>query len=136
MSEKRAVFRSNTLRKFLQHAAVVVSDPPFSMLLNRVPSADRRWLGSHHPTTFMAFLSYSQDAYMKWREGSLPAELRNGWELVIMNLVNALGGTDFWDDRGYLFGDEFRHHIESDIRKRKPHPRAKPGGAFSIGDTN
>ena len=86
--------------------------------------------------TFMAFLSYSQDAFIKWREGSLSADLWLGWELVMMNLVNAPGGKDFWGERGYLFGDEFRDHVENDIMKRKPNPNAKPMGAFSIGDIN
>jgi len=84
-------------------------------------------------STFMAFLSYSQDAFIKWREGSLSAELWRGWELVMMNLVNAPGGKDFWGERGYLFGDEFRRHVENDIMQREPHPLAKPMGAFSIG---
>jgi len=84
--------------------------------------------------TFMAFLSYSQDAFIKWREGSLSAELWRGWELVMMNLVNAPGGKEFWGERGYCFGDEFQDHVENDIMKRKPDPRAKPMGAFSIAD--
>ena len=84
--------------------------------------------------TFMAFLSYSQDAFIKWREGSLSADLWMGWELLMMNLVNAPGGKEFWGERGYLFGDEFRDHVENDIMKRKPDARAKPMGAFSIGD--
>lgn len=83
--------------------------------------------------TFMAFLSYSQDAYIKWREGALSAKLWQGWELVMMNLVNAPGGKDFWAERGYLFGDRFRQHLENDIMQRTPHPRAMPMGAFSIG---
>lgn len=86
--------------------------------------------------TFMAFLSYSQDAFIKWREGSLSADLWLGWELVMMNLVNSPGGREFWGERGYLFGDEFRNHVENDIMKRKPNPSAKPMGAFSIGDAN
>jgi len=85
-------------------------------------------------STFMAFLSCSQDAYLKWREGSLSPELWSGWELVMMNLVHAPGGRDFWDERGYLFGDAFRDHVENHIMKREPHPRAKPLGAFSIAD--
>jgi len=83
--------------------------------------------------TFMAFLSYCQDAFIKWREGTLSAELWSGWELVMMNLVNAPGGVEFWRERGYLFGEEFQAHVENDIMKRKPHPRAKPMGAFPIG---
>lgn len=82
--------------------------------------------------TFMAFLSCSQDAFIKWREGSLAPDLWRGWELVIMNLVHAPGGKAFWGERGYLFGDKFRDHIDNDIMKRKPHALARPLGAFSI----
>jgi len=84
--------------------------------------------------TYMAFLSCSQDAFIKWREGSLSEELWMGWELVMMNLVNAPGGKEFWGERGYLFGERFRDHVENVIMKRKPHPLAKPMGAFSIAD--
>jgi hypothetical protein len=83
--------------------------------------------------TFMAFLSCSQDAFIKWREGSLSPELWSGWELVMMNLVIPPGGQAFWQERGYLFGAEFRGHVENDIMKRKPHASAKPMGAFPIG---
>jgi hypothetical protein len=83
--------------------------------------------------TFMAFLSCSQDAFIKWREGSLSTELWSGWELVMMNLVIPPGGQEFWRERGYLFGGEFRSHVENDIMKREPHANAKPMGAFSIG---
>jgi len=56
-----------------------------------------------------------------------------GWELLIMNLVSSPGGKEFWKERGYLFGEEFRRHVEGDLMKRQPHPDAKPMGAFSIG---
>lgn len=87
-------------------------------------------------STFMAFLSCSQDAFLKWREGLLARDLWMGWELVMMNLLGAPGGKDFWSERGYLFGDDFRKHIEDDLIKRKPHISAKPMGAFSIGSTS
>ena len=83
--------------------------------------------------TYMSFLSYSQNAFLKWREKLLAPPLWMGWELVIMNLVCAPGGKDFWKDRGYMFGEEFRRHVEDDLMKREPHPDAKPMGAFSIG---
>jgi hypothetical protein len=83
--------------------------------------------------TFMAFLSYSQNAFLKWREGLLESLLWMGWEFVIMNLVCAPGGRAFWKDPAYMFGDEFRRYVESDLMKREPHPEAKPMGAFSIG---
>lgn len=81
---------------------------------------------------FMAFLSYSQNAFLKWREKLLAPPLWLGWELVIMNLVCAPGGKELWKDRGYLFGEEFRRYVEDDLMKRQPHPDAKPLGAFSI----
>ena len=56
-----------------------------------------------------------------------------GWELLIMNLVSSAGGKGFWKERGYLFGEEFRRHVEDDLMKRTPHADAKPMGAFSIG---
>ena len=83
--------------------------------------------------TFMAFLSCSQDAFIKWSEGSLSSELWSGWELVMMNLVIPPGGQDFWRERGYLFGNEFRNYVENEVMKREPHPDARPMGAFSIG---
>src|SRR5439155_3149476 len=82
---------------------------------------------------FMAFLSYSQNAFLKWREKMLEPPLWMGWELLIMNLVSSAGGKAFWKERGYLFGEEFRRHVENDLMKRTPHPDAKPMGAFSIG---
>ena len=85
--------------------------------------------------TFMAFLSCSQDAFIKWREGSLSPDLWSGWELVMMNLVIPRGGQAFWQERSYLFGKEFRDYVENDIMKRKPHPRAQPMGAFPIGSS-
>ena len=82
---------------------------------------------------FMAFLSYSQNAFLKWHEGLLASPLWLGWELVIMNLVCAPGGKAFWKDRAYMFGDEFRRYIEDEVIKRQPHPDAKPMGVFPIG---
>lgn len=38
---------------------------------------------------FMSFLSYGQNAFYQWRQGSLSPELWVGWELLIMNLVSA-----------------------------------------------
>ena len=76
--------------------------------------------------TFMAFLSYSQNAFLKWRERMLEPPLWMGWELLIMNLVSSPGGKEFWKERGYLFGEEFRRHVEDDLMKRTPHPDAKP----------
>jgi hypothetical protein len=47
-----------------------------------------------------------------------------------MNFAGAPGGRAFWKERAYLFGEEFRRHVEDDLMKRTPHPDAKPMGAF------
>ena len=73
------------------------------------------------------------EAFLKWRKGLLAQPLWRGWELVIMNLVCAPGGKAFWKDGAYMFGDQFRRYVESDLMTREPHPDAKPMGAFSIG---
>jgi hypothetical protein len=85
--------------------------------------------------TFMSFLSYSQNAFLKWREGLLKPALWLGWEQVMMNLFGAPGGKALWKERSYLFGEEFRRYIENDLMKREPHPDAKPLGAFPIGQS-
>ena len=83
--------------------------------------------------TFMSFISYSQNAFLKWREGLLKPALWLGWEQVMMNLFGAPGGKVLWKERSYLFGEEFRRYIENDLMVRPPHPDAKPLGAFTIG---
>lgn len=61
------------------------------------------------------------------------AQLWLGWEQVMMNLFGAPGSKSFWKERGYMFGEKFRHHIETDLMRRTPHPDARPLGAFNIG---
>ena len=59
-------------------------------------------------------------SYLKWREGSLSPALWSGWAFNIMDLVHAPGGRDFWDERGYMFADAFRGHVENDMVARSP----------------
>ena len=80
----------------------------------------------------MAILLCSQDAFIKWREGSLSGELWVGWEFVVQNLLLSPGGKEFWRERGYMFGAAYREHVEGDLILRAPHPDAKPLGAFSL----
>ncbi len=117
---------------------LLAADPSLARLMTEglrnyasLSEADR----ARFVATCMAFLFCSQDAFLKWRQGSLSQELWRGWELVVMNLVHAPGGKEFWAERGYLFGDKFREHVENDLMTRKPHPLAKPLGAFPIGAT-
>jgi len=81
---------------------------------------------------FMAFSLHTQDAFQKWREGSLSPQLWRGWELVSMNFLSTPGGKGFWEERGYRFAEEFRSYVVDEIMTREPHPMARPWGAFAI----
>ena len=77
---------------------------------------------------FMSFLSYSQNAFLKWREGLLASPLWMGWQHVIMNLVGAPGGKAFWKDRAYMFGDEFRRSHRRRSYEKGAAPRRETDG--------
>jgi len=135
-SAVRATSAQSVHEAFATWYGMLASDPKLAQLVTEglrdyssLTEIDR----GRFVCTYMAFLSYSQDAFIKWHEGSLAPELWKGWELVMMNLLGSPGGKQFWDERGYLFGDNFRDHIDNDLVKRIPHIKAKPMGAFSIG---
>ena len=81
----------------------------------------------------MSFLSYSQNAFLKWREGLLAASPVAWLGACDDEPLRRTGWQGFWKERSYLFGDEFRRYIENDLMIRPPHPDAKPMGAFTIG---
>ncbi len=80
-------------------------------------------------TVFMSFSLYHQDAYLKWKDGSLSPDLWRGWESVSMNLFTNNGGKEFWAERGYMFSQSFQDYIDTDLMKREVHPNSKPFGA-------
>jgi len=79
----------------------------------------------------MAFLSHSQNAFHQWRQEHLSDGLWAGWEALLMNLVNTLGGAAFWNERGYVFDQEFQEHV-GQIIARQPDPRAKAFGVVPV----
>lgn len=81
--------------------------------------------------TFMAFLSHSQNAFHQWRQEHLSDGLWAGWEALLMNLVKTPGGAAFWNERGYVFGQEFQDHVKR-IMARQPDPRAKAFGVVPL----
>src|ERR1700757_1856631 len=133
--------RSATAQTVHEHFAkwyhlVAADDELAQIVANGLPAYES--LSEKHRVrfiaAFMAFLSYSQNAFLKWREGLLASSLWLGWEQVMMNLFGAPGGKAFWKDRAYMFGEDFRRYVEDDLMKRQPHPDARPMGAFSIGE--
>ncbi len=81
---------------------------------------------------FMAFVFHGQDAYYKWREGSLESKFWRAWENVSMNFFSTSGGRAFWGERSYLFADEFQRYVEDHIMQQPPHPQAKAWGAIDL----
>jgi len=60
-----------------------------------------------------------------------------GFQFPSMFLFEVTNGKNAFEPAAanfgrYMFGDEFRQYIESDLLKRQPHPEAKPMGAFSL----
>ena len=80
--------------------------------------------------TFMAFMSFSQNAFYQWREKALSPWLWHGWELHVMNFLSAPGGKGFWKERGYVFGEEYRDYVEKVIMTKEPPPEARPFGIY------
>ena len=39
-------------------------------------------------------------------------------------------------ERGYIFGNEYRDYVEKVIMTNKPHPEARPLGAFKMANGN
>jgi hypothetical protein len=58
--------------------------------------------------TFMAFLSFSQNAFYQWRAKALSPQLWVAWESLSLNLLCSPGGKELWEERGYIFGNEYR----------------------------
>jgi len=83
--------------------------------------------------TFMAFISFSQNAFYQWQEKALSLPLWVCWESLLMNLLSSPGGKDFWKERGYIFGSEYQKYVEKVILTKQAHPEARPLGAFKIG---
>ncbi|MEM6555141.1 MAG: hypothetical protein AAF642_04660 [Pseudomonadota bacterium] len=83
---------------------------------------------------FMSFSLDTQDAFYKWRDGSLDPELWRTWEMVSMNLYSTQGGKAFWQERRYLFAESYQDFIENDLMTREPHPDARPWGADIISE--
>lgn len=81
---------------------------------------------------FMSFSLDTQDAFYKWRDGTLDPELWRTWELVSMNLYSTPGGKAFWKERRYLFAESYQNFIQNDLMNRAPHPDALPWGADII----
>lgn len=81
---------------------------------------------------FMMFNLYMQDAFYKWKEGSLAAEFWKAWEIVSLNMFAAPGGKAFWADRGYLFAAAYQDFVNTDLMMRPRTNVIKPFGAFVL----
>ncbi len=79
---------------------------------------------------YMAFLSHCQNAFHQWKQGHLSDDLWACWDTLMMNL-NTPGGAEFWAERSYVFGQEFRDYFEKLLR-RQPNARAKAFGVVPL----
>jgi hypothetical protein len=83
-------------------------------------------------STFMAFLSYSQNAFFQYTDGLLSNHLWEGWVFVMMNLLSTPGGGEFWGERSYMFSQEFQGFVTTEVMTREPHENARSFGVLPI----
>jgi len=83
-------------------------------------------------STWMAFLSYTQNAFFQYTDGLLSNHLWEGWVFVMMNLFSTPGGGEFWGERSYMFSQEFQGFVTTEIMTREPHANARSFGVLPI----
>ena len=79
----------------------------------------------------MFFLSRSQSALHQWRQDHLADDLWACWEALLMKFVNTPSGAAFWDERSYIFGNEFGAEVRP-LMARQLHPKAKAFGVVPV----
>ena len=75
----------------------------------------------------MALLLDAQNAFYQWQEGWLSPELWQTRDFVFGIFLSTPGGRQFWEERSYMFGQDFQEHVEI-VLQRDPHPKAKAWG--------
>ena len=84
-----------------------------------------RWVFICHA---LCFFSSLQDAYEKWREGSLSDDLWVGWRGMSLNFFATPGGKSFWVQRRHMFGEPFQAFVEAELLNAMPPANARLWG--------
>ena len=78
---------------------------------------------------FMNTVFTLQSAFYQWREGALDEAFWTSWSQIITNIHTGPGYRLFWEQRKYLFTEEFQTYCETELFSRQPTPGYRPLGA-------
>ncbi len=82
---------------------------------------------------FFAFfgntVSILQNSFYQWREGALDEAFWTSWSQILTNIYASPGFRLFWEQRNYLFTEEFTNYCKTELFSRQPTPGYRPLGA-------
>ncbi len=70
-----------------------------------------------------------QNWFYQWREGALDEAFWRSWSKIMINNSPTPGFCLFWEQRKYLFSEEFINYCETELFTKKPFPGYRPLGA-------
>lgn len=77
-------------------------------------------------TSILAVLSYTQSAFLKWREGDLDDALWLSWERSALSYLDTPGGKETWAIRKYSFTPVFVDYVEANLLNKPLPDGARP----------
>jgi hypothetical protein len=70
-----------------------------------------------------------QNWFYQWREGALDEAFWSSWSKIMINNSPTPGFCLFWEQRKYLYSEEFTNYCETELFTKKPIPGYRPLGA-------
>jgi hypothetical protein len=70
-----------------------------------------------------------QNWFYQWREGALDEAFWTSWSKIMINNAPTPGFRLFWEQRKYLFAEDFTSYCETELFTKKPMPGYRPLGA-------
>ncbi len=69
-----------------------------------------------------------QNWFYQWREGALDEAFWTSWSKILTNIYASPGFRLFWEQRKYLFTEEFTNYCETEMFSKQPTPGYRPLG--------
>lgn len=69
-----------------------------------------------------------QNWFYQWQEGALDEAFWTSWSRIMINNAPTPGFRLFWEQRKYLFSDDFTNYCEAEIFSKQPAPGYRPLG--------
>lgn len=69
-----------------------------------------------------------QNWFYQWQEGALDEAFWTSWSRIMINNQPCPGFKLFWEQRSYLYSDDFTKYCEAQLFTQKPHDGYRPLG--------